>query len=89
MESVHSYVTNLRMQHCQFAIAEGKTVLDACTESGFSDYTSFLRAFRKRYGITPMEYKKRVTKSIDDTNAFDAMVFAAENAAAEESLAED
>lgn len=89
MESVHSYVTNLRMQHCQFAIADGKTVLDACTESGFSDYSSFLRAFRKRYGITPMEYKKRVTRAIDNTSAFDAMAFAADNAAAENAITEE
>lgn len=88
MESVHSYVTNLRMQHCQFAIAEGKTVLDACTESGFSDYSSFLRAFRKRYGITPMEYKKRTMHLSDESSAFDSMVFAAENAAAEASIRE-
>jgi len=78
MESVHSYVTNLRMQHCQFAIAEGKTVLDACTESGFSDYSSFLRAFRKRYGITPMEYRKRITKSADTVNQLDAALLAVE-----------
>jgi len=77
MESVHSYVTNLRMQHCQFAIAEGKTVLDACTESGFSDYSSFLKAFRKLYGITPMEYKKRITKG------FDAALSAAEESVLE------
>lgn len=88
MESVHSYVTNLRMQHCQFAIADGKTVLDACTESGFSDYSSFLRAFRKRYGITPMEYKKRTMHLSDESSVFDSMVFAAENAAAEASIRE-
>lgn len=79
MESIHSYVTNLRMQHCQFAIAEGKTVLDACTESGFSDYSSFLRAFRKRYGITPMEYKKRISKGLESTGLVDSAVSAAED----------
>lgn len=62
MESVHGYLTNLRMHHCRLAIAEGKSVLDACTESGFSDYSSFLKTFRKLYGITPMEYKKRISK---------------------------
>ncbi|MBE5800168.1 MAG: helix-turn-helix domain-containing protein [Clostridiales bacterium] len=89
MESVHSYVTNLRMQHCQFAIAEGKTVLDACTESGFSDYSSFLKAFRKRYGITPIEYKKRIAKATDGGSSFESMAFAADTAAAEDAIAKE
>ncbi|MGN0977908.1 MAG: helix-turn-helix domain-containing protein, partial [Faecousia sp.] len=53
MESVHGYLTNLRMQHCRRAIAAGASVLDACTSSGFSNYTSFLKSFRNLYGITP------------------------------------
>lgn len=57
-ESAHSYLTHLRMQHCRRAIAEGKTILDASTESGFSDYSSFLKTFRKLYGMTPAEYRK-------------------------------
>lgn len=83
MESIHSYLTNMRMHHCQLAIAEGKTVLDACTESGFSDYSSFLKAFRKRYGITPMEYKKRIGKGAAQ---LESLIFAADTAAAEEAL---
>lgn len=62
MESIHSYITNLRMQHCRQAIAEGKTVLDACTESGFSDYSSFLKTFHRLYGISPSEYRQRLKK---------------------------
>ena len=41
MESVHGYLTNLRMQHCRRAIAAGASVLDACNASGFTNYTSF------------------------------------------------
>lgn len=53
MESVHGYLTNLRMQHCRRAIAAGASVLDACNASGFTNYTSFLKTFRSLYGITP------------------------------------
>lgn len=60
METIHSYLTNLRMQHCRSAIAQGKSILDACTESGFSDYSSFLKAFRARYGITPMQFRAQL-----------------------------
>lgn len=62
MESIHSYITNLRMQHCRQAIAEGRTVLEACTESGFSDYSSFLKTFHRLYGISPSEYRRRLKK---------------------------
>lgn len=59
-ESIHSYLTNLRMQHCRRAMLAGKSVLDACTESGFSNYSSFLKSFRRLYGVTPADYKKQL-----------------------------
>ena len=34
-----------------------ESVLNACTESGFPDYSSFLKTFRRLYGITPAEYR--------------------------------
>ena len=45
------------MQHCRKALEEGVSVLNACTESGFPDYSSFLKTFRRLYGITPTEYR--------------------------------
>ena len=39
------------------ALEEGVSVLNACTESGFPDYSSFLKTFRRLYGITPAEYR--------------------------------
>lgn len=57
MESIHSYLTHLRMQHCRKALEDGVSVLNACTESGFPDYSSFLKTFRRLYGITPAEYR--------------------------------
>ena len=53
----HNYLTYLRMQHCRKALEEGVSVLNACTESGFPDYSSFLKTFRRLYGITPAEYR--------------------------------
>ena len=52
MESIHSYLTHLRMQHCRKALEDGVSVLNACTESGFPDYSSFLKTFRR---LPPME----------------------------------
>ena len=41
------------------ALEEGVSVLNACTESGFPDYSSFLKTFRRLYGMTPAEYRTR------------------------------
>ena len=60
LESVHGYLTNLRMQHCRNAIASGVSVLDACSSSGFTNYSSFLKSFRALYGITPTEYRAKL-----------------------------
>ncbi len=62
LESVHSYLTNLRMQHCRNALALGDSVLDACNDSGFSNYSSFLKSFRSLYGVTPTEYRARLRR---------------------------
>ena len=59
-QSVHDYLTELRMQGCRQDIADGKRILAACTENGFSDYSSFLKTFHKLYGLTPMEYRAQV-----------------------------
>ncbi len=56
-ESVHEYLTRLRMQHFKKLIAEGNSVLEASLDSGFSDYSSFVKAFKRLYGITPRQYR--------------------------------
>ena len=47
MESIHSNITELRIQHFHQLILEGKSIMDSCTFSGFSDYSSFTRSFKK------------------------------------------
>lgn len=57
MESIHGYINNLRMQHFRREIASGLSVLEACTSSGFTNYSSFLKAFRSLHGMTPTQYR--------------------------------
>ena len=63
LESIHGYLTNLRMQHCRNELADGTGVLDACTASGFANYSSFLKSFRALYGIPPAEYRAQLRQS--------------------------
>lgn len=64
-ESISHYITDLRMQEFRYGLVTGKSVLDACMESGFSDYSSFVKSFRKLYGITPMEYREQLKNAMN------------------------
>lgn len=58
--SVSHYLTGLRMMEFRSGLLEGKSIRNACMESGFSDYSSFVKSFRKLYGVTPMEYRDQL-----------------------------
>lgn len=60
LRSIQEYLIELRMQHFRKMIAEGYSILEGCTASGFPDYSSFLKCFRNLYGITPSQYRKQV-----------------------------
>ena len=64
-ESISHYITDLRMQEFRYGLVTGKSVLDACLESGFSDYSSFVKSFRKLYGISPAEYREQLKKAMN------------------------
>jgi AraC-like DNA-binding protein len=51
------YLESKRLAHSQILLKEGKSVLDACMESGFSDYSNYIRLFKRRFMITPKQYK--------------------------------
>lgn len=62
-QSFQEYVTSVRMNcACKLMETESKRLLDICQESGFSDYRYFCRAFREQYGMTPEQYRRRLTK---------------------------
>ena len=66
-ESISHYITDLRMQEFRYGLMMGKSVLDACLASGFSNYSSFVKSFRKLYGITPVEYREQLKKAMNRT----------------------
>ena len=56
--TVHAYVRQKRLMHAARLIREGVPVNKAAADSGFSDYSSFHRAFRETFGINPGALKK-------------------------------
>lgn len=55
--SIHQYITKKRLNLCQEAISGGTSITDAYHRFGFGDYSSFYRAFKKEYGISPKDYR--------------------------------
>lgn len=67
----------LRRRRLAFALKElrdgQRDILDIALDYGFSSHEAFTRAFRKMYGITPSDYRKRLVPVILRTkiNPFD------------------
>ncbi|MCR5785514.1 MAG: AraC family transcriptional regulator [Eubacterium sp.] len=51
--TIHSYITNKRLALASEAIKKGMPAMKAAEINGFTDYSTFLRAFRKAYGSSP------------------------------------
>ena len=54
--SFYRCVTQRRLIAAKVRIGNGEALEDVSRAVGFSDYSSFYRAFKKEYGITPRQY---------------------------------
>lgn len=61
--SIHKYIGKKRLQLCHEAIMGNRSIIDVYQTFGFDDYSSFYRAFKKEYGISPKELQKRSLQS--------------------------
>ena len=56
---VHDYLVFIRLRNAAFELTStDDSVTDIALRSGFSDSNYFKDAFKKKYGITPREYRK-------------------------------
>lgn len=56
--SFHRCLTQRRLIAAKERIKAGETLENVAAQVGFSDYSSFFRAFKKEYGISPRQYRK-------------------------------
>ncbi|MFZ5354395.1 MAG: AraC family transcriptional regulator [Bacillota bacterium] len=56
--TIHSYILQKRLYLANTLIRNGSQIFEACMECGFGDYTSFVKAFKKVFGVSPREYHK-------------------------------
>ena len=54
--SINKYITARRISIAKARLGEGRTVAEACEQSGFNDYTNFVTLFTRLVGITPKQY---------------------------------
>jgi len=54
--SIHQFITKKRLFSCKSEIANGHGITKIMQQYGFYNYSSFYRAFKKEYGISPKEY---------------------------------
>ena len=51
--TIHNYISEKRLLLAQQLLNQGRSLTDACYESGYQDYSTFSRAYKKRFGRTP------------------------------------
>jgi len=56
--SVHQYITQKRLLAAARLLRAGVSAQNACARCGFQDYSTFQRAFRRQFGMTPRDILK-------------------------------
>lgn len=56
--SLREYILDQRVECAKRLLTSGSSVSEACLCSGFSDYSNFIRSFKKKTGISPGRFRK-------------------------------
>ncbi len=51
--TIHSYLTEKRLLLARQQIGQGKSLSQVCGDCGFGDYSTFSRAYRRHFGVSP------------------------------------
>ncbi|KEJ03519.1 AraC family transcriptional regulator [Clostridium botulinum A2B7 92] len=56
--TLHKYIQQKRLAFSKSLIIKGHRITEIYLKCGFGDYSSFIRAFKKAYGVSPRDYYK-------------------------------
>lgn len=56
--TIHKYIQQKRLILARELLKNCKQVTEVCNKCGFGDYSNFIRAFKKEYGLSPKKYCK-------------------------------
>lgn len=57
--TVYAYIMALRLTHARRMLREGVPAVEAGRECGFSDYSTFYKAFKTQTGLSPQQFKSK------------------------------
>lgn len=55
-----AYIRKIRLANAARLLSDQRSVTEAAEGCGFSDVSAFITAFKKNYGMTPLQYMKKV-----------------------------
>ena len=58
--TLHNYINNKRLIKANELIKNGISMSEAAQQCGFNDYSSFVRAFKRQFGLSPKNYLKQI-----------------------------
>ena len=56
--TLHQYILQKRLYLAKSMLSKGETMTNISQKAGFNDYSTFVRAFKKEFGLSPREYTK-------------------------------
>ena len=58
--TVTAYINYVRLKHAAFLLrTTDRSILDTALETGYDSHEGFTKAFKKKYGVTPSEYRAK------------------------------
>ena len=58
-KTMHQYFLDKRFEAAKILLAKGFLVQEVAQRVGYSDIATFSKSFKKRFGLTPLEFKAR------------------------------
>lgn len=57
--SPHAYIQKRKLLYAKECLLEGATITIACNDAGFTNYSHFIKAFKKEFELTPRQFQQQ------------------------------